>query len=107
MTSTITLLFSEEMTEAVLEGRKVLTSRRTCKGATGDTFEIRGSQYRLVDVFRCELRNVRDTLFRLEGCDSPEQFEQVWRGLHGGEFPETDRLYVHAFAKVSCGGCGE
>lgn len=94
----ITIRFSPGMCDAVWYGRKVCTSRREKKGNPGDWFYMNGAVYRLVDVFSAMLWTVKNTLFKLEGCASPEDFEFLWRSLHDGEFDESVSVWVHFFA---------
>lgn len=58
-----------------------------------------GGECRVVDVFRCELSNIRDTLYRLEGCGLPDEFEELRRKLHDDEFPGDIRVFVPVFAR--------
>jgi hypothetical protein len=95
----IDLPFSERMKQALLSGRKSCTTRRTRKGDPGDWFEIDGETFRILDVHEAPLRMVRDVLYRLEGCTSPNDFECVWRSLHDGVFPGFGRVHVHFFTR--------
>lgn len=53
------------------------------------------------DFFRIErrtLQDVRDNLWRDEGAESPEEFEQIWIDLYPQRgFVKTDLVWVHWF----------
>ena len=66
----------------------------------GDTFEVLGETYRLVDVRLMTLGDIK-TLYLQEGCESPEEFEALWRGLHRGSFIQHRTYFVHWFAHVA------
>lgn len=102
--SRIDLEFSGEMAAAVLNGRKCCTTRRTRHGDRGDEFEVVGVGFRLVQVLRATLPDVRDALYMAEGFATPQAFEETWRALHGGEFETGRDVYVHFFARLPEGG---
>lgn len=95
----ITVKFSPEMRQAIYEGRKCCTTRSERKGKAGDTFVIGARDYRIIDVQAHWLGEIRDTLFLLEGFDSPEAFEAFW-SQHLGEYSELQVCYVHWFARI-------
>jgi hypothetical protein len=97
--SLITLKFSSRMATAALEGRKICTSRDEQKGRAGDEFEIQGVRFRIIDVGTMTLQNVREHFYRLEGCESPEDFEILWRSLHRRNFSAEKVYFVHFFAR--------
>jgi len=97
--SAVPLLFSERMQQAILSGHKCCTTRRTKKAEPGDWFEIGGETFRILDIRPAPLYSVRDTLFRLEGCTSPDDFECLWRSLHGGAFSPLLVCWVHFFVR--------
>jgi len=95
----IDLKFSPDMAEAVLDGRKCCTSRSERKGAPGDEFEIEGVRFRIVDVKEEVLAHIGNDWYRLEGVDSPEAFERLWRSLHRGHYSLMRYYFVHFFAR--------
>jgi hypothetical protein len=97
----VTLPFNEEMRRAIREGKKVCTSRSEKKGEIGDWFTLDGRIFRIVDIQFRMLGWIRDTMYRLEGFDSPEAFETLWRKIHRGHFTEGKVYTVHYFAAVS------
>lgn len=95
----IEIPFCREMRAAVLEGRKVCTSRAKLMGEVGDEFLVDGRLYRIVDIQLRPLKRIRDHLYRLEGCESPDAFEKLWLRLHRGHYSEND-YFVHWFARA-------
>ena len=103
----ITLNFTPDMGQAILEGRKCCTSRRSKKGEIGDTFGIddgllRRRTYRIADVHRMSWDHIVSNLYRPEGFDSPSAcsayFRAIYPDLHNGRY--NTNLYVHWFAAV-------
>ena len=100
--SVIEIKFSHEMAEAAPNGWKVCTTRSEKKGEIGDTFDILGAKFVLIDVWLGNwITTVRDDLYRLEGFDSPEAFEKTWRALHRGHFTTNKDYVVHFFGRVA------
>jgi hypothetical protein len=106
--SQIEIPFSREMAIAAIDGRKIATTRSERRGEPGDTFEIedpRGrmmgfATFRLLDVKTGRLEYIQYKCCRLEGCASPEEFEQVWKSLHRGHFTTGKMYFIHFFARV-------
>ena len=96
----INIPFQESWREAVLDGRKVCTSRGKRYGKPGDTFGAFGQEFELLAVARVSLEDVSQHLFRQEGCSSPEELRAIWAELHPrkGFVPEK-MVYVHWFSK--------
>jgi len=112
--SAIEIPFSYEMAVAIIDGKKVATTRREAKGQIGDVFNIelvrddvlrgipvkRCLTLRIIEIMAVDLETVRDLYFRLEGFDSPEAFEETWRSLHRGHFTTGKLYYIHFFGRV-------
>ena len=112
--SAIEIPFSYEMAVAIIDGKKVATTRREAKGQIGDMFLIQDPRYdpngwtaerhrhlfRLIEIMNVGLVTARDFYFRLEGFDSPEAFEETWRSLHRGHFTTGKLYYIHFFGRV-------
>lgn len=99
----IEIPFHPDMVRAIEEGRKCATTRSERYGEPGDTFALPGhdfQKYVLIDVFPAKLQGIRDNLYRLEGVDSPEEFEQLWRRLHRGNFLKNKDYFIHFFGAV-------
>ena len=104
----IDIPFSREMAIAAIEGRKIATTRSEKKGKVGDLFEVEYPKpyldepavFRLLDIFSVDLSVVKQQYYRLEGFNSPEDFEKTWRTLHRGHFTTNKPYYIHFFGRV-------
>jgi hypothetical protein len=102
MMAEIDIQFSDEMAEAALNGQKICTTRSERKGEIGDTFQILGAKFILIDIWPATwITYVRDDLYRLEGCESPEEFERIWRALHRGRFKTNKDYVIHFFGRIA------
>ena len=73
--------FLPEFEDAVLSGRKTLTSR-TRRYPKGEVLQSPFGRIRILSVVRVTLGGVRDLYWREEGCESPQDFERVWKQIH-------------------------
>jgi hypothetical protein len=104
----IEIPFSDEMAMAALEYRKIATTRSEKKGNPGVWFEIKFPEpyldepgtFRIIDVLAVAISEVQLKYYRLEGFDSPEEFEITWRKLHRGHFTRGKEYYIHFFTRV-------
>ena len=99
----ISMPFSPEMVTAAIDGRKCCTTRSKPYGKPGDIFQVNGARFRLLDIRKHTLNFVHQTLYRLEGFDTPEGFEHTWRILHRNQFDPRRSYYVHYFARADGG----
>lgn len=91
--------FLPEFEDAIKSGRKTLTAR-TKKYAPGD-YDTPFGGVRVHRVIRLTLGVVRSVHWREEGCDSPEDFERVWNGVHPqAGFRPDQVVYLHEFQVV-------
>lgn len=90
--------FNEWSEERLREGRKAATCRTSRYGDPGDSFSAAGRQWTLTHVLRVPLHVVKDHFYELEGCESPEEFVDVWEDIHyrRGYDPEW-RVWLHLF----------
>lgn len=49
----------------------------------------------IISIARLPLWFVKEHLWQIEGADSPEEFEKVWRKIHRGQFEADKSYYVH------------
>ena len=91
--------FSPAMAEAAVGGWKCCTTRGREIGRRGDEFEIAGVRFRIVQVLRGTLSQVRDTLYEAEGFANPADFEGTWRSLHRGHFTTGRDYWIYLFAR--------
>jgi hypothetical protein len=106
----IDIPFSREMAIAAIDCRKVATTRSARKGEIGDTFTLpiqgAGSYhtvavFRIIEIMAVDLETVKNLYFRLEGFNSPEEFEKAWRALHRGHFTTDKLYYIHFFGRIA------
>lgn len=86
---------------AMLEGRKVCTSRNNPVAKAGDTFEMFGAQFEVTGVGQLPLRDVARNHWKEEGADSPEHFLTIWKRTQWGREPDLDRIVnLHIFRRL-------
>jgi hypothetical protein len=96
----INLKFSPEMKQALLEGRKCCTSRKTKKGDVGDVFVIDGRLYRILHVHMIGLHPLTYVYYDIEGFETPEEFCKFWENYNQGPVDWQSEAVVHFFAYV-------
>lgn len=74
------LSFSPEMEEKILDGYKVMTSRRL-PYPIGYTFTIRGKAFRVIAAFFSRYHVIRDCFFYSEGFCSPGELEDFFEEI--------------------------
>jgi len=93
--------FYERFRKPMLDDVKTWTSRTKWYGNIGDTFEIFGHEFEIVDRFRASLNYVALHWIE-EGCESREDFIQLWKQIHPRKgFDPTQRVFVHVFRRIS------
>lgn len=95
----IEIPFSPAMAEAAVSGWKCCTTRGHEMGRRGDEFTIAGVRFRIVQVLRGTITQVRDTLYEAEGFATPADFEETWKKLHRGHFTTGKEYWIHLFAR--------
>ena len=100
----IMLPFREDMRRAILDGRKVCTSRRTRHGAVGDTFNLGTPEepriYFIAAIVKLPLDFVAITLFREEGTNSMREFIALWEEIYPEGYDPNALVFVHFFEAV-------
>lgn len=94
----IVIPFLPQFEYPMIDGIKTMTCRTKRMGSPGDTFEKWGHTFLLTHVFHITLGDVaRDCRYQ-EGCDSIEQFQDVWSTIHplDGYDPEQV-VWAHCF----------
>lgn len=82
-------------------GIKTSTCRRKKYGEIGHMFTVEARMYRLVDIRRMTLQEVKDKWYKEEGCQTPEEFVDIWNAIHHKKgFVGTDRVFLHIFEQV-------
>lgn len=93
--------FSPAMARAAITGRTCCTTHGRELGQRGDEFTVAGVRFRIVQVLRATLPQVRDMLYGAEGFATPADFEGTWRRLHRGRFTTRTEYWVYLFARCS------
>ena len=78
--------FNKWSRERIRQGRKFATTRD----------KVYLNEKCVFSVARLPLWFVKQHLWQIEGADSPEEFEKVWREIHRGQF-EADKFYYTHF----------
>lgn len=100
MSKQILVPFAPDMKKAILEGRKICTTRSEAKGRVKDWFLLDGRKFKFVAVFSIRLGNVTRFLFRAEGVVTSGDFIRLWRSLHRGHYNPEAYKFVHFFKEV-------
>lgn len=96
----IEIPFTNWSKKRILQNKKRCTSKHYQLGEVGDTFHVDGEKFRIIRIEYLSLGVVRDSLFRCEGTNSPEQFERIWKSQHKiWNFEEKNKIFVHFFEK--------
>lgn len=93
----IEIPFNKWSEDRLRAGQKICTSRHKKYGEPGDYFYTVGGRFRLQHVMELPLWFVRDYLYKLEGAESPDEFQAVWKSLHRGKFKAQELVWVHFF----------
>ncbi len=100
--------FTPRFQSAVIEHEKWATSRTKRYGEVGNVFCVKESRYpyatfRLVITHqeRVTLGFVAQEMYDAEGCESPEEFIEIWKKIHprAGWTPEK-KVWLHIFREV-------
>jgi hypothetical protein len=93
--------FMEKFREPMLNGTKILTTRTKKYGQPGDWFNAFGKTFVLIRVEQWPLAYAA-TNWKLEGCDSYEDFVTVWKKIHPRRaYNENEYFWGHDFRDIS------
>lgn len=82
----------------MLAGIKTMTCRTKQMGEPGDWFTVFGQEFELTHVMRMRLGYVGSDCFKQEGCDSVQEFMDVWTSIHPGKgFDKEQCVWAHCF----------
>lgn len=96
----ITLAFAPSMEDAILQGKKCCTTRKTKKGEVGDIFLVKDRLYRICHIHSCLLYSARDAYYDADGFVFPGDLQEFWE-LNVGPFSPSQIVYLHFFAYVT------
>ena len=93
-----TVNFRERFKEPMLAGVKTCTSRSYPVASVGDKFFRWGRWFTVTAVEQWKLGQVKELKWREEGCNSPEEFQQIWSEIHYIKgFVPSQLVYLHTF----------
>jgi hypothetical protein len=93
--------FNERFKEAMLSGKKIKTSRNKKYGTVGETFKIFGGTFEITAIEKKTLQEIAEKHYVEEGCQSPEEFKNIWIKLHPIKgFEGEQEVFVHSFVRV-------
>lgn len=93
--------FNDWSKERLSQNRKSCTCRTKKYGDVGDCFTINGGRYLLTYVGKTSLGFITKYFWGLEGANSPEEFIEVWNGIHPRKKYNSDTIvWFHHFRKV-------
>lgn len=93
-----TIPFQDRFTPLIQSGHKTYTARTKRQGEPGEYFNTPAGRIKLLQVIKTSLETVRDDFYQDEGCESPEEFESVWKSIHPRRgFREDDQVFLHQF----------
>ena len=96
-----TLMFRRAFEPLIKKGGKTCTSRAEAKGEVDEIMTTPlGTYIRILGLCTLPLSYVAESLYGPEGCQSPDQFIEVWLGLHRGHYKERNLVVVHFFEVV-------
>jgi len=95
-----TLLPSPRMKDDALAGDVTQIHRGQAYAAEGDTFEIDGEQFAVVDVTERTLGDLTDDDARAEGARDLEHYRQILEHAHENfEWDDGSEIVMHRFEK--------
>ena len=101
MSKEIRIPFNAWSRERLRTHGKCATSRTKKYGEPGDWFEVDGMRFKLWATTTQPLKDVRDHHWRDEGCESPREFEVVWKSIHPrAGFKHDKVVWLHEFEQV-------
>lgn len=91
------LLPAERIRDAVLDGEITQLHRGDAHAAEGDTFEISGTGFEVIDVTERRLGTLTDADARAEGSDDLALYRKRIEHVHGMEWDDDHTAVRHRF----------
>ena len=96
----IDIPFKSKWLHKMVVGTKTCTSRTKAYGKAEDRFRQFGHWFAILLIERQKLSYVAKYLYKEEGCDSPDEFKQIWCKLHPRKgWVDNQVVFVHFFRK--------
>lgn len=92
----IRIPFMDVFEKPLKSGMKRMTSRNKKYGNVGDIFYSFGMKFKITKVYRCPLDIIHREFYIEEGCDTPQEFKNIWMKIHRKWQPMKD-YWVHEF----------
>jgi len=94
--------FSSQFKEAMLSGKKHMTTRTKRYGQVVDVFDAFGATFLILAVEKRELSNVAVYHFKDEGFDCMSDFVNCWIKIHPRKgFDGDQKVWIHRFRKLN------
>lgn len=96
------LVTKPDLVEKALAGDKTEQRRNGLYAYPGETFELDGVAFRVVDVWKEPLGNLDDEVARREGFEDLETYKEEVMGIHGADdwWPADHPVWAHRFERV-------
>ena len=95
------LVRNERLVRAALAGRKTEQRRDGVYGYPGETFELEGRTFEIVDLRHDRLGDMSEADARAEGYEDLAAYRDLILRMHRGmEWDEEHRVWVHRFRLV-------
>lgn len=96
------LVTREDLVEAALLGDKTEQRRNGLYAYPGETFELDGVAFRVVEVWEEPLAALDDAAARREGFDDLAAYKEAILGIHGESdwWPKDHTVWAHRFEPV-------
>ncbi len=99
--SVIEIPFLFTFKDAMLSGKKTMTTRTKSWAKEGDTFLAFGRTFRVKSVVEMKLGIVAYEFFSEEGFDAAEDFIETWNTLHPRKLWNLEqKVFSHSFELV-------
>ncbi len=96
----IQIPFRSHFKQAIIQGRKIATSRTRKYGKPGDEFEAFGYVFVIERQERISLGVVAYRHYQAEGFDTPEQFKNEWMQIHQQRgYDSEQKVWMHWFGR--------
>ncbi|MXV62601.1 ASCH domain-containing protein [Natronorubrum sp. JWXQ-INN-674] len=94
------LLPAERLREGALEDEITQIHRGDPHAAEGDTFEIRGTTFEIVEMTERRLGDLTDEDARAEGSPDLEAYKRRIERTHDTEWDDENTAFLHRFEPV-------
>lgn len=98
----VQIKFRPEFQADILSDMKTMTCRTRKHGEPGDMFMAFDQWFELTHVMRMRLGYVGSDCFEQEGCESVQEFMEVWKSIHPTKGYDPEQIvWAHCFRRIS------